>query len=57
MGMGTGAGTGALMRPFITVYAGCAFGCGLQTRTRSQAGSACRVRSLPSNDETGTLSA
>jgi len=54
MGVGVGAGTGTLMRPFITVYA---FGSGLQTRTRSQAGSACRVRSLPSNDETGTLSA
>ena len=55
--MGVGTGTGALMRPFINVYAGCARGSGLQTRTRSQAGSACRVRSLPSNDETGTLSA
>jgi len=55
--MGVRTGAGALMRPFITVYAGSAFGSGLQTRTRSQAGSACRVRSLPSNDETGTLSA
>ena len=52
-----GRPAGALLRPFITVYAGSAFGSGLQTRPRSQAGSGCRVRSLPSNDETGTLSA
>ena len=50
-------GVGAVMRSFITVYAGGAFGSGLRTRTRSQAGSGCRVRSLASNDETGTLSA